>query len=101
HGLLLAALLLAAGCHILPAPQADAARFYALSEKIIPDQDRLVQAPPPRTLRLGLRPVELPAYLQNRAMAVRAGSEIRYEQNHRWAEPLDEGIARILSDALR
>ncbi len=101
HGLFLAAVLLFAGCHILPAPQADAARFYALTAKVIPDQDRLVQAPPSRTLRLGLARVELPTYLQNRAMVIRTGSEIRYEQNHRWAEPLDEGIARILRDALR
>ncbi len=89
HALLLTALL--AGCRLLPAPQADPAHFYALGEKT-PAAAQTVTG----TLRIGLRPVELPSYLQTRAMVVRVGSEIRYEQNRRWAEPLDEAVARIV-----
>ena len=91
--LLLFVALLATGCRILPAPQTDPAHFYTLGGKA-------ADAPAPAlagTLRLGLRPVELPAYLQNRAFVVRqGGSEIRYQPNHRWAEPLDEAVARVL-----
>jgi uncharacterized lipoprotein YmbA len=85
--------LIAAGCHILPVPQADPAHFYTLGGKA-------ADAPAPSsggTLRLGLRAIELPVYLKNRALVVRSGdSEIRYEQNHRWAEPLDEAVARVI-----
>ncbi len=95
HGLLLAALLLT-GCHILPAPQADPARFYQIGVKFTALPASNVSG----TLKIGLRPVELPAYLQNRAMVVRNGTEIRYEDNHRWAEPLDEAIARIVRTRL-
>ncbi|MEI6860900.1 MAG: ABC-type transport auxiliary lipoprotein family protein [Verrucomicrobiota bacterium] len=91
------AVLLLTGCHILPAPQADPAHFYTLGGKA-------AEAPAPSpasTLRLGLRPVELPVYLQNRALVVRpGGSEIRYQQNHRWAEPLDEAVARVVRTRL-
>jgi uncharacterized lipoprotein YmbA len=99
HGLLLFGLLLFAGCSILPAPKADAARFYTLGEKT-PAAAPAPTTPTAGALRLGLARVELPAYLQNRAMAVRAGSEVRYEPNHRWAEPLDEAVARVVRASL-
>jgi uncharacterized lipoprotein YmbA len=97
--LVLAASFLAAGCRILPAPRADAARFYTLGEKTAAAA-AAPSVPVAGALRLGLARVELPAYLQNRAMAVRAGSEVRYEQNHRWAEPLDEAVARVVRASL-
>jgi uncharacterized lipoprotein YmbA len=97
--LMLACSFLAVGCSILPAPKADAARFYTLGEKASTAAPA-PSAPVAGALRLGLARVELPAYLQNRAMAVRAGSEIRYEQNHRWAEPLDEAVARVVRASL-
>jgi uncharacterized lipoprotein YmbA len=91
------AVLLLAGCSILPTPKADAARFYTLGEKSAAPAP---SAPAASALRLGLARVELPAYLQNRAMAVRSDSEVRYEQNHRWAEPLDEAVARVVRATL-
>jgi uncharacterized lipoprotein YmbA len=91
-----AALLLAAGCRILPAPQADAAHFYQIGVKYFANPEAAA-APRSGGLRLGLARVELPAYLQNRAMVIRHGeTNVTYQQNHRWAEPLDEAVARIV-----
>jgi uncharacterized lipoprotein YmbA len=48
-------------------------------------------------LRLGLRPIELPAYLKSRSLVVRNGrNEVIYQDFARWAEPLEAGIARVL-----
>jgi hypothetical protein len=58
---------------------------------------------PPKSsaLRLGLFPVQLPDYLKQRAMVVREGaSEVRYNDEERWAEPLDAGLARVLRERL-
>ena len=49
-----------------------------------------------------LRPVELANYLQTKDMAVRTGTnEITFALFHRWAEPLDAGIRRVLAQDLR
>lgn len=90
-GLGLAALL--AGCHILPVAQPDPAHFYLLA----PDATVNPTTPPAGgALTLGLEPVELPAYLQNRAMALRQSGEVVYADNHRWVEPLDDALARVV-----
>jgi hypothetical protein len=58
----------------------------------------LVPTAPPSAgaLTLGLEPVELPAYLQNRALALRRNGEVVYADNHRWVEPLDDAVARVV-----
>jgi uncharacterized lipoprotein YmbA len=90
--------LMTAGCRILPAPKADPARFYTLGGTAM-EAPAAVAA---TGWRIGLRPVELPSYLQNRALVVRqGGNRIYYEQNDRWAEPLDEAIARVVRARLR
>lgn len=49
-----------------------------------------------------LAPVEVASYLQGKDMAVREGShEVRFDLFHRWAEPLDAGIRRVLAEDLR
>jgi uncharacterized lipoprotein YmbA len=43
----------------------------------------------------------MPGYLQTKLMVVRTGAnEIHFAEFDRWAEPLDEGIARMLKAAL-
>jgi hypothetical protein len=50
---------------------------------------------------IGLKPVEIPAYLRTRFMVVRRGTnEIDFADYDRWAEPLDEGIGRVLKEKL-
>jgi uncharacterized lipoprotein YmbA len=84
-----------AGCNLLPEPSADNARYYVL-ESAVP-----ASAPAAGAVRLGLRRVEVPAYLKAKAMVVRSGeNELRYAEHARWAEPLDAGITRVLRDQL-
>lgn len=98
---LLAALLVAAGalalsgCNLLPEAQADNARYYVL------ESSAPAGAPDARVVRLGLRRVEVPAYLKAKAMVMRSGNnELRYAENARWAEPLEAGLTRVLRDQL-
>lgn len=88
-------LLTLAGCNILPEPTPDPTRFYALPETI-------AEAPATGGITLGLLPVAMPAYLTStRAMTVAgAANQITYRDFDRWAEPLDDGISRVLRSAL-
>ncbi len=95
--LLAAAAVLAAGllggCSLLPAPRPDPTRHF------------LLESSPPAAaapgVRLGLRPVEVPAYLRGKAMVVRAGgNEARVLPEARWAEPFEAGLGRVLRDRL-
>ena len=86
------------GCALLH-PQADPTRFYVLNVQ---------SAPPTRAAegefkrwKVGLKPVELPAYLRSKAMVVRTGTnEIHFADFDRWAEPLDQGISRVMKETL-
>ena len=56
----------------------------------------------PEGYRLRIAPIELADYLKRKEMVVRTGTnEILYAVFHRWAEPLDAGIRRVLADDLR
>ena len=55
-----------------------------------------------RKINIGVRVVELPAYLRNnRTLVVRNGvNEVRYQDYARWAEPLDVAVQRIVRERL-
>lgn len=95
----LLALMLLAGCSVIPEPQADATRYFVLTERglgegVVPDHAA--------GLRVGLKAVALPAYLDKGSLVVRRGdNEVDYRDYARWAEPLAAGIARVLSAQLR
>jgi uncharacterized lipoprotein YmbA len=86
------------GCALLQ-PHADPTRFYVLT---------VPSAPPEgpadgefKRWKLGLRPVEVPAYLRSKAMVIRTGTnEIHFADFDRWAEPLDQGISRVMKETL-
>ena len=86
------------GCTLLR-PREDPTRFYLLT---------VPSAPPAKTAerlskrwRIGLRPVELPAYLRTKSMVVETGAnEIQFADFDRWAEPLDQGISRLMKETL-
>ena len=86
------------GCGLLQ-PHADPTRFYVLT---------VPSAPPERPAdgefkrwKVGLRPVEVPAYLRSKAMVIRTGTnEIHFADFDRWAEPLDQGISRVMKETL-
>ena len=94
---LLGLCLLLAGCGgLIPPPQTDPTRYYVLN------------GPPPAPaavggqLRVGIRTVELAAYLKSPDMIVRQGTNELVPQDYaRWGEPLDAGIGRLLRERLR
>lgn len=86
--------MLAAGCNLIPPPQPDATHYYVLSGPALTD----TSGPRPGgKLRLGLRTVELSPYLRKSTIVVRRGTnELIYNDDARWAEPLEAGLARAL-----
>ena len=95
-------LLVLAGCNVIPPPQADSTRYYALAS---PALDTPAARPAPGTLRLGLKAVDVAPYLKKGEFVVRRGeNELVYNEYARWAEPLEASIARavrarLLADA--
>lgn len=86
------------GCALLP-PHADPTRFYALTVKSAPPEQAAEGGF--KRWKVGLKPVEVPAYLRGKAMVVRTGAnEIHFADFERWAEPLDQGISRVMKEAL-
>lgn len=88
------------GCSsLLPQASPDTTRYFVLSSP--PSAESGVVKAGGR-LQIGLRPVELPAYLRStKSMVVRdGGNEIRYQDFSRWAEPLDSGVNRVLKERL-
>lgn len=80
-------------------PRADPTRFFLLSS----GESAKETTPRPDALawRVALRSVELPAYLRGRPMVLRTGSnELRFADYDRWAEPLVEGITRVLGASM-
>jgi uncharacterized lipoprotein YmbA len=86
------------GCSLLR-PHDDPTRFYVLTAPRTAT-GRLEDGELKR-LRIGLKPVETPAYLRSKSMVVRSGTnEIHFAEFDRWAEPLDQGISRVMKDDL-
>lgn len=87
-------IFLAAGCNLIPPPQADPTHYYVLTGPALSEDGG---QRPGGKLRLGLRTVEMSPYLRKGTMIVRRGSnEIVYNEYARWGEPLEAGIARAL-----
>ena len=86
------------GCGLLQ-PQVDHTRFYVLSA---PAAARPVAAKEAsKGWNVGLRTLDLPAYLRNKAMVARTGgNEVQFADLAWWAETLDQGIARVLAETL-
>ncbi len=84
---------------MLPEPTTDPTRFFVLENSAAGGD---AAAPATSNVIVGLLPIEVPAYLlDHRALAFKtADNEIRFRDFDRWAEPLDEGIARLLRDGL-
>ena len=88
----LAAAVVATSC--IWRPGADPTRFYVLAASV-PDSPR-----PPGSLAIGLGPIVMPGYLQHPGLATRVGTEVRYADVDRWAEPLPTLFARALGQDL-
>jgi len=93
-----ATLFISSGCQIVPEAKPDPTQFYVLTHPNAVD----LEVDGVMGITLGLYEVRLPNYLgDSRAMAVRnSGNRLTYRDFDRWAEPLDEGVERILSSSL-
>ena len=90
----LALALVLSGCSLLPKPAPDPTRHYVLTG---PSTAALNAGAKQGTLKVGLRSVQIAPYLDAKSMIVRRGdNEIDYRDYARWAEPLANGINRML-----
>lgn len=90
----LTALLLSGCSSILPEAQSDPTRYYVLTAPAL-------VTPAAAETVLGLRNVEVAAYLRSRSVIVRKGeNEVEFREFARWGEALDAGIARTLRESL-
>lgn len=93
------ALPLLAGCSSFFEAKPDPTRFYLLSE---PAAVAAPAADAARTVTVGLCRIELPAYLRPPGVVLRpGGTELRQAPGVRWAESLEQGIARVLRETIR
>jgi uncharacterized lipoprotein YmbA len=82
------------GCSFLPKPAPDPTRHYVLTG---PAPAALNAGARQGVLKVGLRSVQIAPYLDAKSMIVRRGdNEIDYRDYARWAEPLANGINRML-----
>ena len=78
--------LLLAACNVLPQPQADTVRYFTLSGPVAAVAEGAT-----------VRQVQLAGHLRGRLMAVRvAANEVVYNEDVRWAEPLDDAITQVV-----
>jgi uncharacterized protein len=90
-------LMVLAGCSVVPEPQADLTRYYVLGDTVAESGTSKTSS----GLVIGLSNVQLPAYLDKGAVVVRrAGNELVYNDYARWAEPLADGLGRIVRGQL-
>ncbi len=90
------AVALATGCSLL-SPEPDRSRFFVLSA----DVGAPTPAPGARHLMVGVGPISIPGYLDRNEIVTRLNSEeLRYSTLDRWAEPLTEGIERVMTENL-
>ena len=92
-------LLALAGCS-LPEAKPDPTRLFLLAGATSTGAGPVV-APPAAKPALGMRPVTLAAYLRAPSLvAISGGAEVRPVGDARWAEPLGDGVARVVRETL-
>jgi uncharacterized lipoprotein YmbA len=92
------ALLAVAGCSIKS--ETAPSRFYVL--RPLPADAAGLEARSAETgPALALGPVNVPAYLDRPQIVTRApGTEVKFSEFERWAEPLEDNVAAVLADNL-
>jgi uncharacterized lipoprotein YmbA len=96
-GLLTLLVVVWAGCAAFFPPVEDPTRFYVLGmEAYTPVSEVSAEA-----VVVGLGRVRVARYLEDPGIAVRRdGNRIAYSQRHRWAEGLEHGLTRLLTENL-
>src|SRR5436309_14276074 len=101
HASCVAALLLTAGALALVgcAAVADATRYYVLSSTTAAPGDSAPTAV--SSAGVGIGPLLVPSYLNRAQIGTRGANDVvEISTYHRWAEPLESGIAQVLADDL-
>lgn len=89
-----------AGCGTF-SPRPDPSRFFTLSSLRQVEEASLKNSNKPEKMFLGIGPIKFPGYLDRHEIVVRsAQNRFEVSENDRWAEPLQENFARILSQNL-
>jgi uncharacterized lipoprotein YmbA len=92
-----AVLLTFAGCTTF-SPQPDPSRFFTLSALAQSAEATEKPAFQPPPLSLGIGPISVPGYLDRQEIVTRiAQNQVRLSEYDRWAEPLEEGVGRVVS----
>lgn len=86
-------------------PQPDCTRYYVLRAKSNqPCENRYTTCSVQENKQwvLGVWPVSIPPYLDKRGIAVKVSpTELNYSEWNRWAEPVEKGFSRVLTEDLR
>ncbi len=94
-----AALVAALALTLTACAVSDPSRYYALAASRPPG--RIPVATAAQTITIGVGPVTIPGYLERPQVVTRnANDGLQIWPYHRWAEPLDIGIAQALADDL-
>jgi uncharacterized lipoprotein YmbA len=92
--------LLAGGCAVTGEGTTQPTRFYVLRTLDV-TAGHTEAAPGKEDLSVAVSPVQLAAYLKRpHIVTLSEGNEVRLADFDRWAEPLEEGINRVLSENL-
>ena len=95
--LLLLLMVAAAGCTTF-SPQPDPSRFFTLSAVAQGEGGAEKRASRAPALSLGIGPISMPGYLDRQEIVTRiAQNQLRLSEYDRWAEPLEEGVGRVVS----
>jgi uncharacterized protein len=82
-------------------PRPDPSRFFTLSALRQAEEASLKNSTKPDKMFLGIGPIKFPGYLDRQEIVVRsAQNRFEVSEHDRWAEPLQENFARILSQNL-
>ena len=103
HASRVVALLLTAGALGLTscAGVTDPTRYYVLSSTVAAPNDSARTVDSNAGIGVGVGPVMIPRYLDRVQIVTRgANDDVEISMYHRWAEPLESGIAQVLADDL-
>jgi uncharacterized protein len=86
------------GCSVLPEAQVDLTRYYVMTGSGLMEQQLSAHD---GALNIGLKMTQVAPYLDKGTVVVRAGTkELIFNDYARWAEPLSEGITRVIRGRL-
>jgi uncharacterized lipoprotein YmbA len=95
-------LLFLPGCLVTPVK--DTSKFYALGLHSLPGESpqkgcEILQE---LLIKIDFQVTSLPSYLRKSQLMIQLSEhEVQFDEFHRWAEPLEEGLARVILPTLR